>query len=178
MRPRTDAFTFILHWGLVAAVILSLLTGLRIAADYDDSIAGTISRNLEWLLLKGSVIEWHIWSGWTLTFIAVSYAAFLWRARQAARVKVDRSRWRRIRLALRERKFWSDMSAWFAANVLVYQVGFVLIGLMALTGWLLYGGVFGVDLYVTATIHGIVAYAFLLYIAVHVLTQLKAGTFW
>ena len=178
MRPRTDAFTFILHWGLVAALILSLLTGLRIAADYDGSVAGAISRKLGWLLLEGSVIHWHIWSGWTLTFIAVSYAAFLWRSRQAGRIKVDRSRWRRLRLAVQRGKFWSDVSAWFAANVLVYQLGFVLIGLMALTGWLLYSGFFGVDLYVMGTIHGIVAYSFLLYIAVHILAQLKAGTFW
>lgn len=86
-RPRTDAFTFILHWGVVAAVTLSLLTGLRIAADYDASVAGAVSAKLRWLLLEGPVIEWHIWSGWTLTFIAVSYAAFLWRARQVDRIK-------------------------------------------------------------------------------------------
>jgi cytochrome b subunit of formate dehydrogenase len=178
MRPRTDAFTFILHWALVAALILSLLTGLRIAADYDGSVAGAISRKLEWLLLEGSVIQSHIWSGWTLTFIAVSYAAFLWRSRQAGRVKVDRSRWRRLRLAVQRGRFWSDVSAWFAANVLVYQIGFALIALMALTGWLLYSGFLGVDLYVMGTIHGIVAYSFLLYIAIHILAQLKAGTFW
>lgn len=178
-RPRTDAFTFILHWGVVAAVILSLLTGLRIAADHDASVAGALSAKVQWLLPEGAVIEWHIWSSWTLTFIAISYAAFLWRSRQADRVKVDRSTLRRLRLAWRCGKFWSDVPAWFAANVLVYQVGFILIALMALTGWMLYGGLtFGLEPYAIATVHGLTAYAFLLYIAAHVFAQVKAGAFW
>ena len=178
-QTRTDAFTFILHWGLVAAVVLSLLTGLRIAADYDGSAAGAISSKLGWLLPKGAVIEWHIWSSWALTFIAISYAAFVWRARQAHRVKVDRSTWKRIRLAWRHGSFWSDAPAWFAANVLVYQVGFLLIALMALSGWMQYGGLnFGLTPYAIATVHGLLAYAFLLYIAGHVFAQVKAGAFW
>jgi hypothetical protein len=177
-RPRTDAFTFILHWGVVTAVTMSLLTGLRIAADYDASAAGTVSAKLRWLLLEGPVIEWHIWSGWTLTFIAVSYAAFLWRARQVDRVKLDSSVWLRLRRARQRGRFWSDVPAWFAANVLVYQIGFVLIGLMALTGWLLYAD-FTLGLgYAIATVHGIIAYGFLLYVVVHVFAQLKAGNFW
>ena len=177
--PRTDAFTFILHWGLVAALTLSLLTGLRIAADYDASVAGAVSAKLPWLLLEGPVIEWHIWSGWTLTFIAVSYGAFVWRARQVDRIKVDRSVWLRLRTARQRRRFWSDVPAWFAANVLVYQLGFVLIGLMALTGWLLYAGVtLGLGSYAIATVHGTIAYGFLMYVMVHVFAQLKAGNLW
>jgi hypothetical protein len=178
-RPCADAFTFIVHWGVVGAVTLSLLTGLRIAADYNASAAGTISAKLRWLLLEGPVIEWHIWSGWTLTFIAVSYAAFLWRARQVNRIKLDRSVWLRLRRARQRGGFWSDVPAWFAANVLIYQIGFVLIGLMALTGWLLYAEFrFGLGYHAIATVHGIIAYGFLLYVVVHVFAQLKAGNFW
>jgi hypothetical protein len=178
-RPRTDAFTFVLHWAVVAAVALSLLTGLRIAADYDGSVAGALSAKVPWLLLGGPVIEWHVWSGWTLTFIAVSYAAFLWRAHALHRVKVDRSVWLRLRLARQRGRLWSDVPAWFATNVLVYQAGFVLIGLMALTGWLMYAGfTLGLGHFRIGTIHGLIAYGFLLYVAVHVIAQLKAGNFW
>ncbi|MGH6885496.1 MAG: ethylbenzene dehydrogenase-related protein [Geminicoccales bacterium] len=178
-KLRTDAFTFVLHWALVAVLVISLLTGLRIAADYDESIAGRLASSIDWLLLKGRVIDWHVIAGWTLTFVSISYAAFVWRSRQAMRVKLDRTVLRSIAQARRSGRLWSSISAWFAINVVVYQMAFALIALMALTGWMLYSGVrFGLSAYTVSTVHGIAAWSFILYVVLHVLTQLKAGNFW
>jgi thiosulfate reductase cytochrome b subunit len=174
-RGRTDAFTVVLHWGMVAAVVVSLMSGLRIAADYAESVAGGLADPLAALFLKGSVIEWHVWSGWILTFIAISYAAYLWRSRQGERVKLDRSVWR---------GFWRSRGAgpaqrWRALNVVIYQLAFVLIGLMAATGWMLYSGVtFGLRPHTVATVHGLAAFGFVVYIVVHVVAQVMTGRFW
>ncbi|HEX6141639.1 MAG TPA: ethylbenzene dehydrogenase-related protein [Geminicoccaceae bacterium] len=175
-RPRVDAFTFLLHWGLVAALLVSLATGLRIASDYGESTAGRIAGPLVPVLPEGAVILWHVWSAWILTFIAISYGAFLWRSRQAVRVALNRSVWQRLR---RRGRWWSNLSTWFAINILIYNVAFVLVGLMALTGWMLYRNTtFGLSQAGLATFHGLLAIAFLGYILVHVLSQLKTGTFW
>ncbi len=175
-KQRTDAYTVVLHWGMVVAVLVSLLSGLRIAADYDQSVAGGLADHVAALLLWGSVIEWHIWSSWILTFIAISYAAYLWYSRQADRVKLDRSIWRRFRRAPRSA---DPTSRWKAVNVVLYQFAFLLVGLMAVTGWMLYTGFsFGLDPYAVATVHGLAAFGFIGYITIHVLAQIKTGTFW
>ncbi len=173
---RTDAFTVVLHWALVAAVIVSLLSGLRIAADYDGSVAGGVASGVTALLLQGSVIEWHVWSGWILSFVAIAYAAYLWHSRQGDRIKLDRSVWRRFR---QSRRRGDRAAAWSAANVVIYQLAFTLVGLMAVTGWMLYSGVtLGFSTYQVATVHGMAAFGFLLYIAVHVFAQIMTGDFW
>ena len=173
---RTDAFTVVLHWAMVIAVVVSLLSGLRIATDYDGSMAGGLASGVTSLLLRGSVIEWHIWSGWILTFVALAYAAYLWRSRQGDRIKLDRSVWRRFQQAGRR----GDRAVqWSAANVAIYQLAFVLVGLMALTGWMLYSGVtMGLRPFVVATVHGLAAVGFVIYIVVHVLAQIPTGNFW
>jgi hypothetical protein len=51
-------------------------TGLRIARLYGER-GGRSVRRLDWLPLKGAVIDWHTLSGWSLTFVAIAYAAFL-----------------------------------------------------------------------------------------------------
>jgi cytochrome b subunit of formate dehydrogenase len=174
-RRRTDAFTVILHWGMVAAVVVSLLSGLRIAADYAESVAGGFAGPVAALLLEGSVIEWHVWSGWILTFIAISYGAYLWRSHQAERVKLDRSVWRR----LRQPRPGRGAGRWSAANVVIYQLAFALVGLMAVTGWMLYSGVtLGFRPYTVATVHGLAAYGFVVYVVVHVVVQIISGAFW
>lgn len=182
LRPaaqRSDVFTLVLHWVMVVALIVSLLTGLRVAVDYDGSVAGGFAGWLVWLLLEGRVIDWHIWSGWTLTFIAIAYAVFLWRSGETVRVKLDRSVWRRISQARRSGKLWSSEPAWSAVNVVLYQLAFLLIAIMAVTGWMQYWDVtFGLSLYTVSTVHGVASYGFVLYVVVHILSQLKTGTFW
>jgi len=177
--PRTDAFTFVVHWAMVAALIVSLITGLRIAADYAESAAGGVARLIAGILPEGAVIEWHVWSSWALFFAALAYPIFLWRSKQAIRVKADRSVLDRIRTARRNGNLWSNISAWFAINVVLYQIAFALILLMGATGLMLYTNVtLGLSNDTIAMIHGGAAFAFLAYIAIHILAQVKAGAFW
>ena len=178
-RPRTDAFTFIVHWGLVAALVVSLITGLRIATDTEGSVAGALAGRITAVLPEGAVIDWHVWSSWALFFVALAYAVFLWRSRQGVRVKVDRSVADRIVQARRRGGVWSSRPAWFAINVLVYQLAFLLIALMVVTGLMLYSGrTFGLGSATVATVHGISAYVFVAYVVLHVFSQVKAGVFW
>ena len=89
------------------------------------------------MLPEGEVIVWHVWSSWSLTFVAAGYAIFLWWSRETLRIKLDRSVRKRLAQAWSSGRFWSDISAWFAVNIVIYQVAFVLIALMSLTGWML-----------------------------------------
>ena len=178
-KLRSDICTFSLHWILVFCVIISLFTGLHIAYDYHDSVTGVFAFWLSPLFVEGAVIEWHVWSSWFLTFIAIAYAVFIWWSQESIRIRLDHSIWSRIERAWSSGRLWSDVSAWFALNVIVYQIAFILIGLMALTGWMLYvGQTFGLGYDTVTTIHGLLSYSFVIYIIVHVLAQLKIGAFW
>src|SRR5690606_18915719 len=56
---------------------------------------------------------------------------------------------------------------------------FLLVGLMAVTGWMLYSGIMpGLRPYTVATVHGLAAFGFVLYIGVHVVAQVMTGAFW
>src|SRR5919109_2405476 len=121
-RPRTDAPTALLHWALVATLVVSLVTGLRIAADAIDS---TWARALDALLLQGSVTYWHSWAAYALTLVALAYVVFLFRTRLQARVKLDAARLRAIRSGDRRAQLK-------AVNVVVYWLAFVLIGVAAI----------------------------------------------
>lgn len=177
--PRSDLFTFVVHWAMVGALIVSLLTGLRIAVDYADSITGSISRWMVAILPEGAVITWHLLSSWTLFVLGVAYVVFLWKSRQAARVVADRSVIQSVRTARQRGRLWTDRSAWFAINRLLYQIAFFLLVLMALTGLALYTGqTLGLGVRSVATVHGLAAYGILAYVLFHMLAQFKAGTFW
>ncbi len=56
-RPKSDSPTVILHWGIVLTLVLSLATGLRIAADMPDA---SWAQSLSGILPQGDVIRWHL----------------------------------------------------------------------------------------------------------------------
>lgn len=164
---------------MVATLAASLLTGLRIGADDNESPAGKFAASLAGLLPEGAVIEWHVWASWALFFLAAAYSIFLWRSKQAIRVKANRSVLYRIAHAWRNGKLGSSLAAWVAINVLLYQIAFGLIALMVATGLMLYTHItLGLGYKVVAVIHGLAAFGFLAYVIGHVLAQIKAGTFW
>jgi thiosulfate reductase cytochrome b subunit len=176
-RPRVDAPTFILHWGLVAAIGISLSTGLRIASDHTGSLASIPSRLLLPVLPEGSVIEWHVASSWLVTFIAIAYGIFMWRSGLGRRVApnvID------ARLLARARQSGRHAAAaWAALDRVLFQVAFALVATMAVTGWLLYNQTFlGLGMYWVATVHSVAAWALVGYVALHVTAVVKAGTFW
>lgn len=173
---RTDAFTVIAHWLLVAAVVLSLLTGLRIASDDDSSLINGVANSLTPILPQGSVIEWHVLSGWLLLFIIFAYPIFIWRSKVAERLKVDRFGWQRIKKSWHAGKFWSDEPSWFAINRLLFYLGFLATFLMAATGLKMYfWSHTSFDHAQIAMVHNVTAAVFLVYVFLHVLAAVKAG---
>ena len=75
--PRTDVGTLILHWITAIALMVSLITGLRIAADDLDA---TISKWLAPILPQGEIWSWHFLGGLTLFFSGSAYVVYLLRS--------------------------------------------------------------------------------------------------
>src|SRR4051794_30529106 len=67
--PRSDLGTVILHWTVTAAVIASLLTGLRISADAPTAV---VSKFLSPILPQGEVWTVHFVSSLGLFFAATA----------------------------------------------------------------------------------------------------------
>jgi hypothetical protein len=169
----------VLHWSFVAVVVVSLSTGLRIASDYAGSVAGSLGRRLLWLLPEGGVIEWHVVSSLVLTFIAVAYGLFLWRSRLAGRVALRIVDLRRLRPASDSDGTATGAAAWSVINRGLFQVAFVLVQVLALTGWMMYNQTYlGVSMAWIATLHGIAACGIIGYVALHVIAVAKARVFW
>ncbi|HXH03098.1 MAG TPA: ethylbenzene dehydrogenase-related protein, partial [Candidatus Competibacteraceae bacterium] len=164
-QERTDAPTLLLHWGMVITLTFSLLTGLRLAADAEDSVW---ARTLSGLLLQGTVTRWHVWAAYALTLLALGYVVYLWRARLAARVALDGVRRHGLRAADRRQR-------WSALNVLVYWLAFALILVAAGSGALLYFAPGLLPSAILLWLHQAVAWAVLGYVALHVLAQLALG---
>lgn len=103
MSPRSPLPTVILHWSFVLALVVSFVTGMRIASDALD--AG-VTRRLEPLLPQGNVFEWHLLAGMVLAALALGYGVYLVRAGLAGRFRLPR-----------RGRGWSR---WAVVNVLVY----------------------------------------------------------
>lgn len=163
-RPRSDLPTALLHWGLVLALLVSVSTGWRIASLGEG---GTMARWVDALALQGNVPWLHFASATLLVALVVAYFAFLWHlgllGRLSLRLASLRSPDRRTR--------------WQALNRLVYWVALVLLATSAATGALMY---FAPGLLPTeplASLHRFISWAFVAYIALHVLAQWGLGGF-
>jgi hypothetical protein len=177
--PRIDGPTFIFHWGLVVVLGVSLSTGLRIASDHAEGLAGIPSRLILWLLPEGRVIELHVTSSWLVTFVALAYGLFLHRSRLARRVALEGVHLRTLDRARRSPRRALDGVAWSAVNRLLFQLAFALIGVIAVTGWMLYNQTYlGASMYWVTTLHGLAAWSIVGYVVLHVVTVVKVGTFW
>ena len=164
---KSDFATVVLHWALVISLAISLLTGLRIAADMpENSWAIALDR----ILLQGNVILWHTWSAISLTFIMIAYVFFLIRSGLQRRVAFDRSALRAV--------FGADKSRrWRAINVVIYWISFGLLIASTATGLVLYA-LPGLMNYLTlAQIHEILAWSVLAYVVLHVIAQWAYGGF-
>jgi hypothetical protein len=164
-RPRADAATALLHLALVATLVVSLLTGLQIASDAIDS---TWSRALEAVWMQGRVTYWHALTAYALTLISVAYVVFLVRTRLLARVRLDTARVRSAGAADRRTR-------WAAINVILYWVAFLMIGIAAVTGTLLYLDSGLLPHALVTTIHRVVAWGIIVYAVAHTVAQFILG---
>src|SRR3954464_5800179 len=75
--PRTDVGTLLLHWVTAIAFVVSLFTGIRIAAD---AVCAPVSKWLSPVLPQGQIWTFHLYAGLTLFFCAADAFVYMRRA--------------------------------------------------------------------------------------------------
>src|SRR5262245_8589939 len=161
-RRRTDAPTVALHWLVALLLVVSLATGVRIAADAQEAVWW---RAVAALTPQGEVVRWHVWSACALITAAAGYVVFLRRARLVQRVAFDARRLRALRAPSRRRR-------WQSINVLIYWLAFGLVLAAAGTGTLMYVGSTIVSQPAVVALHRSLAWGLIGYVGLHVAGQL------
>jgi len=88
-RPRTDVGTLTLHWATALAFVISLVTGIRIAAD---ALHAPLSKWLAPVLPQGEVFSWHFLAGLAVFFCGSAYVAYLARSGLVERNSPNKTR--------------------------------------------------------------------------------------
>ncbi len=78
-----------LHWATAIAFIVSLFTGIRIAATRS---CAPVSHWLDPILPQGEIWTWHFLAGLTLFFCASAYLIYMWRSGLANRNALKKTR--------------------------------------------------------------------------------------
>ena len=158
--PRTDLGTVILHWIVAAAMVASLLTGLRISADAPDAV---ISKALSPILPQGEIWTVHFLSSLTLVFATTAYVLYIARGGLRRRISVKKLRVFTLPTAPRPR--------WAAANVALYWAFYLVLLVLTATGIALYWGYGGW----IVSVHAVCAFATLGYVVAHLVTHFGYG---
>lgn len=157
LSGRNPVASVVLHWALVAALVASFLTGMRIAAD---AAGASVTRALEPVLPQGNVFEWHLMAAIAMVSLAAAYLAYLLHSGLVARYRPARlargGRWKRV-------------------NLLVYWLLFTLFFVSLGSGMVIYllpawGGLGWVE-----AAHRAAAWGFAGGVLLHVLGQFMAG---
>lgn len=158
--PRTDIGTILLHWGTAVAFIVSLFTGIRIAAD---AVHAPVSKWLSPILPQGEIWTWHFLAGLALFFCGSFYAAYVLRSGLAERNALKKTRMLAMRV--------QSKMKWAAVNVVLHWFVYALVVFLTGTGILLYLGFGGWWVY----LHSTAAFIGLGYVFVHVITHYMFG---
>jgi cytochrome b subunit of formate dehydrogenase len=161
--PRSDVGTLVLHWLTAIAMTVSLVTGIRIAAD---AMHAPFSKWMAAILPQGEIWTWHFVAGLTLLFSASAYAVYMWRAGLASRNDLNKTRVLTMHAPSKLK--------WGAVNVVLHWFLYALVVFMAVTGIMLYLGRGGWWVYV----HSTAAFVALTYILVHTVTHYLYGGWW
>lgn len=159
-KPRTDVGTLVLHWATAIAFTVSLLTGLRIAAD---ALHAPVSKWISPILPQGEIWTWHFLAGVTLFFCATAYASFMLRSGLS-----QRNTLKKIRVLIMNAP---RAMKWGAVNVILHWFVYGLIVVLLITGVILYAGYGGWWVY----IHSTAAFVGLAYVFVHALAHYFHG---
>ncbi|MBO0765138.1 MAG: hypothetical protein J2P50_11190 [Hyphomicrobiaceae bacterium] len=158
--PSTDVGTVILHWLMVALLVVLIATGLRIASA---------DASLSWLVVLDPMLPVeHLWyrhlvAAAGLGAALAAYAFYVVRARLAQRIRLDR---RRVALLLR-----AGRPRWASANVLTAWALLVALGTEVITGIALFLGAGGLWL----SVHLHTTWVLLVLAATHVLAHWNYG---
>jgi cytochrome b subunit of formate dehydrogenase len=161
--PRTDAGTLTLHWLVATAFIVSLLTGIRIAADSPTAV---VSKWLSPILPQGEIWTWHFFSGLSLFFCGSAYLLYMRRSGLTRRVAFKKLRVFVLPAANKLR--------YGALNVVLHWALYALVVFMTVTGIVLYLGYGNWWVY----LHSTAAFISLTYIFVHVVAHYLYGGWW
>jgi cytochrome b561 len=127
--PRSDVGTLLLHWVTAGAFLVSLFTGIRIAAD---AYHAPVSHWLSPILPQGQIWTWHFYAGLTLFFCAAAYFVYMRRAALFSRNALKKTRVMVMPVASKMR--------FGGLNVLLHWAAYVIVGVMTITGIFLYLG--------------------------------------
>ena len=158
---KTDYGTLILHWTLVASLVVAFLTGLRIATE----TPGRNWINLLDIVLPRSVV-WtaHMPAAVVLVTVAVAYAIYMSLSGLGRRLRLDRMRMAGL--------FGNRSARWGAINVVLHWACFATLSLLLVTGGLLY---FGYSDQTLVTLHWFGTWVILAYAILHVVAHWKFG---
>lgn len=160
-NKKTDYGTVILHWLLVATLIVATVTGLRIASEAPDR--GWINA-LDLVLPQAAVWTRHVEAAVALLAVSIAYVTYMRHAGLARRVRLDRVRLKGL--------FGRPQACWGAINVLLYWAFYAAMLTQLVTGVLIYLGAAGG---LTVEAHWLGMWAILAYAGSHVLSQAKLG---
>jgi len=161
--PRTDVGTIFLHWVTAVAFVVSLFTGIRIAAD---ALSAPVSHWLNPMLPQGEIWTWHFLAGLTLFFAASAYLVYVWRSGLANRNALKKTRVMVMPVASKMR--------FGGLNVLLHWAAYLIVVLMTVTGVILYFGFGGW----IVSVHSYVAFIGLAYVFIHAIAHYLYGGWW
>lgn len=163
-KPRSDWGTILLHWLAAAAMVASLITGLRIAADRTDA---TTARFIARFLPQGEVWTVHFIASITLFFAMSAYVVYVVLARLTARNAPGRTR----AIALRGSGAAVRRARWSGVNVALHWLIYAVVATLTATGVALYLGYGGW----VVLVHSALALATLAYLVLHTAAHFMYG---
>ena len=190
--PKAHLFVPVCHWGMVGLLTVSLLSGMRRGWGYDWSPLGGPHGLWGWLLGSLSptgtmfginLIDLHVYSAFLMVLVAGVYVGYMVRSHATRRITLTGETFKRLFAGLRRGQFLRNKSALWSANLLVYWISFLFIGVLAVTGLALYRVDLGVSSLLGGydamrVVHALVAYLLIPYTVVHALLQWCFGRFW
>ena len=160
---KSDWFTIAVHWTSAIAMVLSLFTGMRIAAD---GIGAVVPKWFLPILLQGEMWSVHFYAGLALFGSASAYLVYL-----KAGALFDRNSLGKLRvLALPT----SMRMKWGAVNVALHWLLYALVLVMFVTGVLMFTGRGGWII----TVHRFAAEGAIVYIFAHIIAHFMYGGWW
>lgn len=160
MALRSDWGTFVLHWALVIAMVLAMLTGFRLT--WDNDLTG-FAHKITPILMQGDVWSIHFYSAWAMFAVASGYIVYLYRAALFSRNAL--SRLKLLTLPAPAKLKWQSV------NIGLHWLFYGLMIVMMVTGVLLYLGWGGLVVF----IHSMVAIALVAYLLLHIAGHFMQG---
>ena len=159
---RTDYGTIILHWVMVAAFVVAVLSGLRIATEAPDRT---------WINMFGFMLpRYHVWTAHmqaaiVLVTVSLGYMTYMVRAGLGRRIRLDKIRLRGL--------FKRGPARGGSINILLYWIFFIAMLTLIGSGGLLYFGIFASQS--VMTVHWYAMWVVLGFAGLHVLTHYSFG---